>query len=412
MRRSLLAFAAVVVCALFIPAGASAATLHPGDILVAGESGAGGSVVQVDLASGAQTLVASGGALQDPWGIAVAQDGRIFVADDISGVLSIDPATGAVTTVSSDPTFGPLGLAFAPDGRLVVSDYVAGKIIAVDPSTGARTPIASGGGIERPSHLAVTTTGQIYVADEHSIAMFRVDLATGAVTKLAAGDDLQSPYGVTLTAAGLPLLDDYDYFPPDELGAILAIDPTTGGRTPISSGGFFGDPIGLARSFNGPLVVAEQDEPSPSGAVITVDPTTGVQSRLATGGNLHSPDGVTVVPPLCFGRYATIIGGPTPDQLLGTAGPDVIASVNGKDRVNGLGGNDLICGGNGKDTLRGGPGRDRIRGEKGAYKLIGGKGKDVLKGGKGRTVLIPTLAERRSRGKPTCHYPVRPLCAA
>src|SRR4051794_16218295 len=177
--RSLLALAAIVAGALMVPAGASAATLHPGDILVAGEANAGGSVVQVDPVTGAQTLVASGGVLQDPWGIAIAQDGQIFVADDISGVLRIDPATGAVTTVSSDPTFGPLGLAFAPDGRLVVSDYAAGKIIAVDPTSGARTLIASGGGLHSPSHLAVTTNGQIYVADENTIAMFRVDLAIG-----------------------------------------------------------------------------------------------------------------------------------------------------------------------------------------------------------------------------------------
>jgi DNA-binding beta-propeller fold protein YncE len=241
----LIALAALVVATLGLPAAASAATLHPGDILVAVTTGGTGKIVQVDPASGAQSLVASGSGLKDPWGLAVAADGRIFVAGDgAHTVWVVDPATGTVTPLHTEPTFSPVGLAIAPDGRLIVSDYNAGKILALDPTTGVRTPVGEGGGIMRPSHLAVTTTGRIYVADEHAVAFFSVDLASGAVNKVSSGGNFVAPYGVALTAAGLPLLEDYDSFAPDFKGAIFSIDPVTGAQTPISSGGFFEDPIG------------------------------------------------------------------------------------------------------------------------------------------------------------------------
>ena len=50
------------------------------------------------------TAVCSGGSFSDPWGITVAADGRILVADRSAfggpgGVIACDPLTGAQTTV-------------------------------------------------------------------------------------------------------------------------------------------------------------------------------------------------------------------------------------------------------------------------------------------------------------------------
>src|SRR6476660_1645973 len=154
MRRGAVAFVAVL--GLVLPTSAAGATLHPGDILIAGQKGASpGKIVQVDPTTGAQTLVAS--TLNDPWGMAVTPDGRILVADfGGHAVFSLDPASGALTPITADPSISPLGIGLASDGRIIFSDYNAGKIVAIDPSTGARSTVASGGGLMRPSHLAIT----------------------------------------------------------------------------------------------------------------------------------------------------------------------------------------------------------------------------------------------------------------
>jgi sugar lactone lactonase YvrE len=61
--------------------------------------------------SGPATVVSQGGKLTDPGGIAVEANGAILVNDAANGVLRIDPATGAQTTVSTGRNLGlPNGL--------------------------------------------------------------------------------------------------------------------------------------------------------------------------------------------------------------------------------------------------------------------------------------------------------------
>jgi hypothetical protein len=195
------------------------------------------------------------------------------------------------------------------------------------------------------------------------VALFSIALSTGAQSTILSGGDLIAPYGVALTAQGRVLLADYNALPPGELGAIFLF-PRTGGRLEIvANGGLFQDPIAVARSFRGPIIVAEQDNPGDNGQVISVNPRTHAQRTLAlAGATFQSPGGVAVVPPRCFGRFATIVGSPGADRLKGTRFPDVIAGAGGRDRLSGLGGRDRICGGKGRDRLSGGAGRDRLKG--------------------------------------------------
>ena len=92
----------------------------------------GGGVIRVDPVSGARTTVsrnaapAGGPDFVDAYGIALAADGDILVADQFAfndfhgGVIGVDRASGARTTVSSNsapaggPSFGgPFGIALA-----------------------------------------------------------------------------------------------------------------------------------------------------------------------------------------------------------------------------------------------------------------------------------------------------------
>jgi Ca2+-binding RTX toxin-like protein len=86
----------------------------------------------------------------------------------------------------------------------------------------------------------------------------------------------------------------------------------------------------------------------------------------------------------CYGQTATINGN---GLVLGTPGDDVIITGNGADVVYGNGGNDLICTHGGDDYVRGGDGNDKISGGNGNDNLGGQAGNDVVQGGNGNDEL-------------------------
>jgi Ca2+-binding RTX toxin-like protein len=97
---------------------------------------------------------------------------------------------------------------------------------------------------------------------------------------------------------------------------------------------------------------------------------------------------ISVTPPTCLSKKATITGTKGNDVISGTKRADVIVALGGKDRIRGRGGNDLICGNNGNDQIRGDGGNDRISGGMGNDRLDGGAGKDRLDGGPGTDTCI------------------------
>jgi streptogramin lyase len=71
-------------------------------------------LVRFNPTTGVHAVVARGGSLVSPFGVAVGTDGSILVADQVNGVLRVDPVTGAQSTLSSGGNFVfPFGLAVA-----------------------------------------------------------------------------------------------------------------------------------------------------------------------------------------------------------------------------------------------------------------------------------------------------------
>ena len=106
--------------------------------------------------------------------------------------------------------------------------------------------------------------------------------------------------------------------------------------------------------------------------------------------DIANPTGRTnlsINPPTCSGREATIIGTAGPDTISGTAGVDVIVGFGGQDNIGGLAGNDFICGGPGNDVINGGAGNDTILGEAGGDLIAGGNGNDIITGGNGADTI-------------------------
>ena len=90
----------------------------------------------------------------------------------------------------------------------------------------------------------------------------------------------------------------------------------------------------------------------------------------------------------CLGLFATLVGGPGDDVLVGTDGPDVILGRAGDDRINGKGGDDILCAGSGSNLIIGGAGNDFLLGGDGEDQLIGGSGDDFLRGDDADDLLI------------------------
>jgi glucose/arabinose dehydrogenase len=137
------------------------ATAPDGSVLAVdfGPSGgpaADGRVIRLNTTDGSSTLVAAEGSLANPSGIAVAEDGTIFVTNvDGAGhgqIVEIDPSNGAQSVVAAAPLVVPWGIAVLPDGDLVVADAnYNGAFRDGQPSVSAPTSRRPSGAASTPS---------------------------------------------------------------------------------------------------------------------------------------------------------------------------------------------------------------------------------------------------------------------
>ena len=303
---SLLAF--VLATILFLVSPLEAATLHPGDLLVADHSaaGGGGALILLDPQTGAQTVISSGGSFVEPYWVALATNGDLYISDVAAaggngGIYRIDAATGVQTAVSTGGSFvDPSGIAFDSNGDLLVADQSAfglgGGIIRVNVITGTQTTVSSGGYFVNPHGILVGSNGDIYVADYSAFGgnggVIRVNPTTGAQTVVASGGN----FNVAVGPVGLAFLSNGDLAVSDYGGSkVIRVDPTSGAQSVISSGGSLVNPIGIAIAPNGDLLVVDRNAFG-SGGVIRIDQMTGVQSAGLYNQNFVDPDGAALVP--------------------------------------------------------------------------------------------------------------------
>jgi len=161
--------AGLILVALLCMFPAYGATLAPGDVLVLGctDGPCAGSelkVFRVHPDTGERTLLASGGRMVNPTGLALDAAGQIFVVDGgpvISDwpsqmiydgrIIRIDPATGVQTLVSSGGLLlNPQSLAVGPSGDLYVLNHWGGssgvgldQLVRINPTTGVQTLIVT-----------------------------------------------------------------------------------------------------------------------------------------------------------------------------------------------------------------------------------------------------------------------------
>jgi hypothetical protein len=250
-------------------------------VVVADRSAFGGSggVIRVDAATGARTTVSRNSsptgstAFVDPTSIAVERNGSLVVADPSAfggtgGVIRVNPVTGARTTVSrnSSPTGAaafadPTSIAVAADGSILVADPSAfgwsGGVIRVNPATGARATVSRNS----------SPTGSTAFVD---------------------------PIDVAVERSGTILVADLSAF--GGSGGVIRVNPVTGARTTVSrntspaGATAFVDPSSLVVEADGSVVVADLTAFGGSGGVIRVNALTGARTTVSRN---TSPIGTT-----------------------------------------------------------------------------------------------------------------------
>jgi len=142
------------------------------------------NVVSIDLESGEfdQFRDLTGGRLQNPVSVFVAQDGYKYVADvGRNQVVVYNERNEFSTTYAVAAPFRPTDIVVYKD-RLYVSDFESNEVIVMDKATGETIRTIGGIGIDegffrRPTHLTVDDAGNLFVVDSMNfrIQMFDVD---------------------------------------------------------------------------------------------------------------------------------------------------------------------------------------------------------------------------------------------
>jgi len=252
----------------------------------------GGAVFRVDPATGAQTVISSGGSFHQPCGIAVEASGSILVGDRggsgiIGKVIRIDPVTGQQTVLSSGGS--PCGIAIEPSGDFLVVDSLQNAIIRFDSITATQTVVSSGGFLADPTDLAFDSEGNIIVAVFGSNlgipGIFKINPLTGSQSIVSTGDKFVRPWRLTVAADGNIFVTD------ENTKNILKVDPISGVQTIITT---LGRPSGITTDSSGNLIVAQEIANSLLPGIFRIDPATGSTSTISSFGLFFNPDGVAI----------------------------------------------------------------------------------------------------------------------
>jgi sugar lactone lactonase YvrE len=256
--------------------------------MVAGNKGSNGST--------ADNIPATDAFLGSTAAVALDKAGNMFIADiDSRRVRKVSVSTGIITTVAGSGNWGysgddgpatsaemrrPVGIAIDNKENLYIIDIDNSRIRKVDAATGIMTTIAGNGtfgfsgdggpataaALYHPTSIAVDGKGNVYLADGYDIHRIRkIDAATGIISTVAgngmggyAGDgglaiaaSLNTPLGIAVSEAGDMYIGDVDNHRVRKVAAATGIITTIAGKGRLP---FIGEGIpGTLATLNHPL---------------------------------------------------------------------------------------------------------------------------------------------------------------
>ena len=222
------------------PGELAAISLQPGDIIVGDQLA--DAIIRVNPANGFQTVISSGGLIQNPFGIQIDQNGQIIISDTLGGLYRIDPATGTQSAIPNtvmhltrslvldgnghsakrsrdgNPADGVLrraakqvtGLVITPDGIIAATGNrfapLPKGVYLIDPVSGAQTMLSTGGLVGDPFGIVFDPVAREYLVVERGGArILRVNASTGAQALVSSGQFFQAPISIAIVpAVGIP----------------------------------------------------------------------------------------------------------------------------------------------------------------------------------------------------------------
>jgi sugar lactone lactonase YvrE len=159
-------------------------------------------VVSYNLVTGETAVPLAG--LKNPWGVALDSTGNLYVADTGNGNILVDVA-GAQSTLTVSGIAAPWGIAVDPSGSLVVSDHGSGNIAWVPNVSGTLTP-ASAVMIEKnPSSalgIALDAAGDLYTTDATGKAVYAIQRTAAAINLGTVSDGVTNSANMYLESDG------------------------------------------------------------------------------------------------------------------------------------------------------------------------------------------------------------------
>ena len=228
------------------------------------------AVVTYDLSLGDATAIrnsqrtfASGTDVAAPQGVAIDQQGNVFVANQLNYSISkFDPSGTLLATIGSAASLNyPMGLALDSAGTLYAANFgsqgpAASSVARFD--AGGNFVASMTAQIARPLGVAVDTSGHLFVGNWFLNTVSKFDASGTFLSTIGSSSTITNPAGLVASATGeLSVANEGS-------GGISLFDAAGTYQSSIGAGASLMAPAGVARDQLGNLYVSSGTDSSNS----------------------------------------------------------------------------------------------------------------------------------------------------